>query len=90
MSFIGQQWLAYTDQVYSEVEVSEVQVRETRLAFYAGAWAALNRMIVISEEDEMTAIKDIDSLRNELMDFLEREIGLSKGGNHAGSNSDKG
>lgn len=64
----------YTDKVYSEVDVSEVQFRETRLAFYAGAWAAFNVIVGVSSSPEDVAVDKIDKLRSEMEEFLQREI----------------
>jgi len=71
---VEEAWLEYTDHIYKELNVTPTQIKETRLAFYAGAWAALNMMIDISEQSEMVAIGNIESLRVELEEFLKREI----------------
>lgn len=72
---ISQLWDEYVGKVYNNFEVSETQYRETRLAFYAGAWAAMNSMIQISEQDEITAVGNIEKLRVDIESFLQRELG---------------
>lgn len=70
-------WFDYVNKVYADLDVSTTQYRETQLAFYAGAWAALNKMIKISEQDEAAAIGDMTVLLAEIGDFLKKNVGYT-------------
>ena len=68
-------WFDYVSRVYEDLDVSTAQYHETRLAFYAGAWAALNRMIKLAEQDESTALKSMTVLLEEIGEFLKENVG---------------
>ena len=72
---VGNAWVEYTDNIYDNVDVSPTQIKETRLAFYAGAWTVLNIMIEIADQPEMAAIMSVEDLRVEIEEFVKRELG---------------
>lgn len=72
-------WFDYSRKVYADVDVSEVQYRETRLAFYAGSWVAFNTILKLAEADENVAVKAMSMLLEDLTNFLEKECKFTPG-----------
>lgn len=67
-------WRGYSDKVFEGIEVSTAQYKETRLAFYAGVWTALNKMISISEQNEAIAVGSMTKIWEEVEDFLKEHV----------------
>lgn len=69
-------WQSYSDACFEGVEVGEVQVRETRLAFYAGMWDMFRLLTDVSDTmDEDAAVVVLEGLLAEFEDYKKRELG---------------
>lgn len=73
---IESKWLSYTDQIFDQVEVSTTQYSETRLAFYAGAHAAIESLLSALDEKETLAVTRIGEIREEVYEFLKDRLGI--------------
>lgn len=76
MKHIEELWLSYKDEVLPP-GTSEVQISETRNAFYAGA-GSLFKVIIERAGDEGTpdevGCKVMDELKEEIAGFLEEKV----------------
>lgn len=76
MGVIAFQWVTYASSVLPS-NVSEVQVRETRRAFYAGAFVIFRRIMLQLEPGQEATDADVallDSIHAELERWGEEEL----------------
>lgn len=77
---VAKEWEDYRTAVYPVSGVTNVQLIETRRAFYAGGWAILNKaatMMSPGATESMADIAVVEALRDELEAFA-IGVGLGK------------
>lgn len=79
---IAEEWEGYAASVLPK-DCSEVQRKETRLAFYAGAWTLVAHMHRLGENDisEDAGTQHIEALKNECLEFQKEYIKRYSEGN---------
>lgn len=68
MDTMQQRWQSYRDDVIPK-DASAVQINECRLAFYAGAIAALNVTLTVADMTEEEGFSALESVHTELSEF---------------------
>lgn len=63
-------WFGYSDRIFKDMSVSETQYKETRLAFYAGAWALVNGLVALGDTEDEVAVAELDKVYNEIETFM--------------------
>jgi hypothetical protein len=84
MTTVKEKWINYAESLGMMAGASEVQLRETQKAFYAGAFGLLSMLMQIevldqptgqlSERDVNTGADQIESWRIELLAFADKVI----------------
>ncbi len=65
MNTIQEKFKGYADKVIPK-GASYIQRKETEQAFYSGAFSMMNIMLDVSEYDEETACKMLDTIKEEI------------------------
>lgn len=63
-------WFGYSDRIFKDMSVSETQYKETRLAFYAGAWALVNGLVALGDAEDEVAVAELDKVYKEIETFM--------------------
>ena len=72
MNIIENSWLSYKKRVVPK-DASETQIRETRIAFYAGVvtvWTLFEKLDYSTGEPTKEDLQMLDSVDKEVKDFL--------------------
>jgi hypothetical protein len=66
---VKESWAQFSKLVFGQRKPSDVQYQETRRAFYAGFQGALAASLEIAKLDEDTAIRKMEALQIEFVEF---------------------
>ena len=75
---LADKWAEFQERVMPD-EASDLQVREMRRAFFGGALVMFNLVTETADQDEDTAVAQLESLRREAVYYLENELSKPPG-----------
>ncbi len=75
---LADKWAEFQERVMPD-EASDLQVREMRRAFFGGALVMFGLLTDTAENEEDTAVAQIESIHKEVHDFFENDLSKPPG-----------
>jgi hypothetical protein len=75
------EWNEFNDRILKAAGASQVQITETRRAFYAGAYSVMTALAAIGDDSvsEDEGVQRMESLRRECELFFQHKLGKIPG-----------